>query len=153
MSCVCPLDDVAADGRSGSPMTLRSLAFLPTMPNLVRRAAQAFPDHEFVLTTDGQVTFAEAERQSRLLAKRLLREGVTKGTRVGILFPQGPEFVVALFAATRIGAVAVPLSTFFRAPELRRAMSHVDVEALIAPHTLLGRDVAEQCENVWPELH
>ena len=122
------------------------------MPNLVRRAAHAFPDREFVLTTDGQVTFAEAERQSRLLAKRLLREGVTKGTRVGMLFPQGPEFVVALFAATRIGAVAVPLSTFYRAPELRRAITHVDVETLIAPSRLLGRDVAEWFEELWPEV-
>jgi acyl-CoA synthetase (AMP-forming)/AMP-acid ligase II len=122
------------------------------MPNLVRRAAHAFADREFVLTTDGQLTFAEAERQSRLLAKRLVRDGVTKGTRVGILFPQGPEFVVALFAVTRIGAVAVPQSTFARAPELRRALSHVDVEALIAPDALLGRDVAEWFEDVWPAL-
>src|SRR5438067_13644636 len=105
---------------SGDGMTLRPLEYAPTMPNLIRRAADAFLDREFVLTTDGQLTFAEAERQSRLLAKRLLREGVTKGTRVGILFPQGPEFVVALFAATSIGAVAGPRSTFFRAPELRR---------------------------------
>ena len=37
-----------------------------------------------------------------------------KGVRVGILAPNGPDFVVAFLAVTRIGAVAVPINTFFQ---------------------------------------
>ena len=101
---------------------------------------------------DRRLTFAEAEAQSRRLARRLLRSGVAKGTTVGVLFPQGPDFVVALLAVTRIGAIAVPLSTFIRGPELRRAIRHADVDTIVAPATLLGRDIATELEALWPEL-
>ena len=40
------------------------------------------------------------------------RSGAGKGTHVGILHPNGSEFVVAWLAAARIGAVSVPFSTF-----------------------------------------
>lgn len=75
-----------------------------------------------------------------------------KGTRVGMTFPQGSEFVVAMLAITRIGAVAVPLSTFFRGPELLAAVRHADIHLLLAPRILLGHDTTVLFESVWPEL-
>jgi acyl-CoA synthetase (AMP-forming)/AMP-acid ligase II len=131
---------------------MQPLDFPPTIPNLVRRAAARFADREYVVTGTQRLTFAGADVQSRALATKLLRWGAGKGTHVGILFPQGADFVVALLAVTRIGAVAVPLSTFFRGPELRRAVRHADVDTLIAPRELLGRDVQAEFETVWPEL-
>ena len=123
-------------------MKLQPLEYPPTVANLVRHAARAFPANEFVVMPDRRFTFAEAEEQSRRLAQRLLRNGIAKGTTVGMLFPQGPDFVVAVLAVTRIGAVAVPLSTFMRGPELQRAIRHADVDTLLAPPDLLGRDIA-----------
>jgi acyl-CoA synthetase (AMP-forming)/AMP-acid ligase II len=124
----------------------------PTIPNLVRQAAEQFTTRDYVVTPDRRLTFAEADAQSRRLAKRLLRSGVGKGARVGICFPQGPDFVVALLAVTRIGAVVVPLSTFLRGPELHRAVRHADVELLIAPRDLLGQRTEALFESVWPDL-
>jgi hypothetical protein len=46
----------------------------------------------------------------------------------------------------------VPLSTFLRGPELRRAIRHVDVDTLVAPATLLGRDTTTMLEDLFPEL-
>jgi acyl-CoA synthetase (AMP-forming)/AMP-acid ligase II len=133
-------------------MTMRPLDFPPTIPHVVRRGAERFGDREFVVSPQQRLTFADAELRSRRVAKRLLRSGVHKGTHVGLLFPQGPDYVVALFAATRIGAVAVPLSTFLRGPELQRAVRHTDIDTLVAPAALLGRDLASEFEDIWPEL-
>lgn len=83
---------------------------------------------------------------------QLLRAGVGKGTRVALLFPQGPEGVVTLLAVARIGAVAVPLSTFARGGELRSALRHADVDTLVVPATLLGRDLPAELEDVLPGL-
>jgi acyl-CoA synthetase (AMP-forming)/AMP-acid ligase II len=116
----------------------------PTVPNLLRRAAARFGPNDYLVTPDRRLTFDEAEQRSRLLAKRLLRAGVGKATRVGMVFPQGPDFVVALLAITRIGALAVPLSTFLRGPEMRRALRHGDVELLLAAPAAL--------DATWPEL-
>jgi acyl-CoA synthetase (AMP-forming)/AMP-acid ligase II len=130
----------------------RPLDFPPTVPKLVRCAADRFATRDYVITPDRRLTFADAEARSRRLAKRLLESGVGKGTRVAMLFPQGADFVVAFLAITRTGAIAVPLSTFARPPELRRAIRHVDVAMLLAPPSVPGRDTAELFEDVWPQL-
>jgi acyl-CoA synthetase (AMP-forming)/AMP-acid ligase II len=118
----------------------------------VRRAAERFSSRDYLVTPDHRLTFAQADERSRRLAKWLVRSGVGKGSRVGIWFPQGPDFVVALLAVTRIGAIVVPLSTFLRGPELRRAVRHADVHMVIAPRVLLGLSTEENFEFVWPEL-
>jgi acyl-CoA synthetase (AMP-forming)/AMP-acid ligase II len=51
---------------------------------------------------------------------------------VGLLYPNGPEFVVASLAAARIGAVAVPISTFSTAAEVRTLLNNADVDTLLA---------------------
>ncbi|HMK63824.1 MAG TPA: class I adenylate-forming enzyme family protein [Acidimicrobiales bacterium] len=133
-------------------MNSPSVPFSPTMGNLLRHAEQRFAAGDYVVTQDKRLTFESAEVQSRRLAKRLLKAGVGKGTRIGVLFPQGPDFVTALLAITRVGGVAVLLSTFLRPPELARAVRHADLDTLIAPRSLLGQDLYEQFEITWPEL-
>ena len=133
-------------------MTSPSAPFTPTIVHLLRQADARFADRDYVVTHDARLTFRSAEEESRRLAKRLLQAGVGKGTRVGVLFPQGPDFVTALLAITRIGGVAVLLSTFLRPPELGRAVRHTDLDTLLAPRSLLGQDIEEQFEVTWPEL-
>ena len=60
----------------------------------------------------GALTYGELDRRSRNLAAALLERGVGKGTRVGVLFPNGPDWVVAWAAACRLGAVVLPVNTF-----------------------------------------
>jgi acyl-CoA synthetase (AMP-forming)/AMP-acid ligase II len=131
---------------------MRSLDYPPTIPNLVRRAATSFGAREYLVTPDRSLTFADAEMLSGRWAKHLLAAGIGKGTRIGLLFPQGAEFVVAILAITRIGAIAVPMSTFARAPELRRAIRHADVAMLLAPRVLLEREAQDLLEEVLPQL-
>lgn len=117
--------------------------FEPTVPVVLRRAAERHGERDWVVTPTERLSFAEAERRSRLLAKHLLAAGISKGRRLGMLFPQGPDFAVAFLAITRIGAIAVPLSTFARPAELRTAARHADVDTLLTEGPLAG---------VWPEL-
>src|SRR3989442_1852398 len=64
----------------------------------------------------GQVsthTFAEFRARSNQLAHALIRLGITRGDRVGIILSQRPETAVAHLAAYKLGAVSLPLSTLF----------------------------------------
>src|SRR6266516_755669 len=58
-----------------------------TVPALLRRHAGTTPDLQFVVTEDAALTYGELDRASRRLAARLVRAGVGKGTRVGLLMP------------------------------------------------------------------
>jgi acyl-CoA synthetase (AMP-forming)/AMP-acid ligase II len=134
--------------RNGEP----ELEYTPTIATIVRRAEGLFGDTQYVVMPDRQITFRELEGASRRLAKELLAAGVTKGTPVGIHLPTGPDWVVAFFGATRIGAVAMPFSTLYRPAELRTAMRIGDVSVLLSATALLGKDHEAFLEDAVPGL-
>jgi acyl-CoA synthetase (AMP-forming)/AMP-acid ligase II len=101
-----------------------------TIPGLLRRHAGTTGD---LLVCDGErLGYAAAERQSAAIARGLLALGAGKGTRVALLFPNGADCVVHWLAATRIGAIALPISTMSTAAELRWLLTHADAEILAA---------------------
>src|ERR1700687_4851373 len=134
------------------PIEVPDLGYKPTLGAAVGRAAKEYGDTDFIVMPDRRLTFADAEAQSRHLAKRMLGAGLGKGSRVGVFFTYGPEFVVTWLAALRIGALVMPFSTIYRPPELRTVLRIGDVDTLIAPATLLGRDVGSFLEEAVPGL-
>jgi acyl-CoA synthetase (AMP-forming)/AMP-acid ligase II len=111
-----------------------------TVPALVRRWAAAQADVAFITTVDGELTYGELEQRSRALVGRLLERGVGKGTRVGLMMPNGVDWAVVAVAVARAGAVLVPLSTLLRPPELEAHLRAAGVEQLILVRSFRGRD-------------
>jgi acyl-CoA synthetase (AMP-forming)/AMP-acid ligase II len=127
------------------------LPYDAVLPVMLAAVAVAHGSSDFVVSmgADGtveRITYAEAETRSADMAARLLAAGVTKGVRVGILAPNGPDFAAAFLAITRIGAVAVPINTFFQPAELHWVVRDADVHTLLAVDMLLGKDVLERIQ-------
>jgi len=61
----------------------------------------------------GTLSYAQLQAQADRLAHALVRLGVRRGDRVGIVMPQRPETAVAHMAIYQLGAVAMPLSMLF----------------------------------------
>jgi acyl-CoA synthetase (AMP-forming)/AMP-acid ligase II len=111
-----------------------------TVPALLRRQAGERASHPLLFCDDQTLTYAEADRRSAALARGLLAVGAGKGTHVGILHPNGAEFVVSWLAAARIGAVSFPLSTFSTDTELRSLLRGADIEVLLSATSYRSRD-------------
>jgi acyl-CoA synthetase (AMP-forming)/AMP-acid ligase II len=126
--------------------------FEPTVPAMLRALAGRYGPRELLVVGERRVRYEEAEAESALLARGLLAEGVGKGTRVGLLLPNGPEWVFAWLAAARIGALVVPLNTFSRARELRFVLRHADVDTLLTAGRFLSHDYLALLEECAPEL-
>lgn len=109
---------------------------MPELVDLLRRR----PHHPLLICDDEQITYGVAEKRSAELARGLLHLGAGKGTHVGLLYPNGPDFVVAVLAAARIGAVVVPFSTFQTAAELRTQLLASDTEIMLAATDFRDRD-------------
>lgn len=124
----------------------------PTLAALLRRSVRDFGDETYLVTPADSPTYAEAEERSARLACRLLGEGVGKGSRVGLFFANGVDWVVWWLAVSRIGALAVPLSTMYTPLELAKVLRLADIALLVAPSRNLGIDVAERFEAAVPEL-
>jgi acyl-CoA synthetase (AMP-forming)/AMP-acid ligase II len=128
------------------------LGYVPTIPVALHRAVELWGDREFVVTPDRRMTFREAEERSRRLAKRMIAAGIGKGTRVGLYFTYGQEWVIAWLAASRIGALVMPLATTYRPAEIRKVLRIGDIDTLVTANTVLGRDVQEMLEQTVPGL-
>ena len=88
-----------------------------TVPLLLHRHADTTPDLQFVVTEDDALTYREVERASNRLAARLVREGIGKGTRVGLLMPNGCEW--ALTAISQALFWPEPMLAFLQAEASR----------------------------------
>ena len=128
------------------------IGFRPTIGDAIRRAAAEFGDVDYVVTLKDRLTYAEAEQASANLARRMLARGIGKGTRVGLFYPNGTDWVIAWLAASRIGAVVLPMSTLYAPGELRKVLRLGDVHVLLAPARVLKVDVPAFLEEALPGL-
>ena len=103
-----------------------------TLPALWHRQSRKHADRLLLACDDTRITYAEAEQRSRRLARGLLALGAIKGSHIALLYPNGPEFIIGMLAAARIGAVVLPLSTLSTAEELRWLLTHSDTAFLLA---------------------
>ncbi|ANI40266.1 class I adenylate-forming enzyme family protein [Mycolicibacterium vaccae] len=123
-----------------------------TVPALLTAAARAYGDRSYVVSPTERLTYADADRRSAHLARWLLGQGAGKGTRIGLFMPNSAQWVSWWLAVSRIGAVAVPLSTMYRPLELAKVLRLADVAMLIAPPQVLDIDVVGRLREALPGL-
>ncbi|KUI32424.1 AMP-dependent synthetase [Mycobacterium sp. IS-1742] len=124
----------------------------PTIPALLAQSVRDFGDQTYVVSPTGRLTYRDAEQRSADIARRLLHQGIGKGVRVGLFFPNGVEWIVWWLAVSRIGALAVPLSTMYTPAELAKVVRLADVAMVVGPSEVLGTDVADRFEAAFPAL-
>lgn len=96
------------------------------------------------------VTWAELHGRVAALADALSRRGVGFGDRVMVLMLNRTEFVEAVLAANRIGAIAVPVNFRLTATELAFLVEDCDARVMITESVLAV--VAAAVRNVTPVL-
>lgn len=77
-------------------------------------------------------SFSEVDAAASALAVRLAGMGIAKGERVAVIALNQIEWVVAFFAAARIGAVVVALNVRYRETELDHMLADSGAGAVIA---------------------
>ena len=85
---------------------------------LLDHAAQLHPEREALVCGDQRLGWREVESAASQLAISLAKRGVCCGDRVALLVGNCNEFVIALFAIARLGAISVPISIREQTPGL-----------------------------------
>src|SRR5215212_7722004 len=111
------------------------------VPDVIRRHAARRPGAMALRHGERELGFGELDERSNRLAQALLGSGVGAGTRVAYLDRSSPEVVELLFAASKLGAVLVPLNWRLAAPELAAVLADAQAPVLIAGPAF--REVAE----------
>ncbi len=129
------------------------MAEVETIPALLALRHETDPDLPAIVADDGHLTYAALDEASAAVAARLVGAGVVKGDRIGLLAPNSAEWAVVAYAAMRVGAVLVPLSTLLRPPELIAQVSTAGISHLIAAPEVRGRrHLDELAATVDPDL-
>ena len=85
---------------------------------MLEEVARRYGEKTAIVSGDCRLSYAELDEASNKVANALIKMGLSKGDHVAMLLTNSPEFVVIYFGVTKIGAVAVPLDTKYKADEL-----------------------------------
>jgi acyl-CoA synthetase (AMP-forming)/AMP-acid ligase II len=108
-----------------------------TLTELLDGRANSHPDKPALIFKDGHWSYAEFQREVHRVANGFLKIGVKKGDRIAFVLPNCSEFLFAVFAATRIGAVFVPLNPQYTAEEAEYVLHHSEASICLTSPELL----------------
>ncbi|BBY04989.1 class I adenylate-forming enzyme family protein [Mycobacterium noviomagense] len=109
-----------------------------TIDQVVRSRAAQYGAKPMAVDQSGRLTYSDLEASTRVLAAIFVEAGVGKGTRVGLIMPNGVRWVQTAVALTRIGAVLVPLSTLLQPRELLAQLRVASVQFLVTVEKFRG---------------
>jgi fatty-acyl-CoA synthase len=93
--------------------------------------ARRNPHRTAIIDDEGSMTFAELNDASNAVANRLLAMGVTGGDGVAILARNHRWFLIANYAAARVGARTILLNTEFSGPQIRDVAAREGAKVII----------------------
>jgi len=83
-----------------------------------KNTAARTPGAPAICYFDQVIPFGEVDRLSNQLAAAFQEMGIEKGDRIVVDLQNVPQFPIAVYAAWKIGAIAVPLNPMYREKEL-----------------------------------
>lgn len=108
-----------------------------TLPEHVAHWARRRPDRPAIIFQGREIRYRELDESIRRLAGWLDSAGVRAGDRVAVHLPNSPQFVIAMLAVLRLGAVHVPVNPVFRGAELSHELGDSGSEVVITLDSLL----------------
>jgi crotonobetaine/carnitine-CoA ligase len=131
-------------------MTLAAAPDERTLVHVLRKAAAAFPDKDWLVTDAGAATYREMETLSNRLANGLTAAGVGGGRTVLVMMQDVIEFVAVWAAMCKSGGIEVPVNTAYRGDILVHVANDSRAETFILDGRFLERfeAVAERLLHV-----
>jgi len=104
---------------------------------LIQKHATIQPNSNAVICGDNGTVFiwSELDLIINRFGNALKRMGVMKGDVVALYLPNSPEFLIAYFATSRIGAVILPFNVLFRTGEISYILNNSRAKVLIGSST------------------
>jgi acyl-CoA synthetase (AMP-forming)/AMP-acid ligase II len=102
------------------------------LATLIAELAADRPEAPAVTLGDSTTTFRQLDARSSQLAHALMREGVQRGARVGIMSRNSPLMWEAVFACSKIGAVLVAINWRLSPREVATIVRDADPVVMLA---------------------
>ncbi len=100
-------------------------------------AAARWGNREALVFRDRRYSFTLIAAEVDRVARGLIQAGVKPGDKVAIWLLNCPEWIFAMLALAKIGAVHVPINTRFRTVDLAQVLARSDASTLLT-HDVSG---------------
>ena len=118
------------------------------------KVAEEYPNDNAITYTDRDYkrTWKEFNEEVEKVAKNFLRIGVRKGDHVAIWATNTPEWLLTLFATTKIGAILVTVNTNYKVFELEYLLRQSDTKVLVMNQGFKDVNYIQIVNELCPKL-
>ncbi|HEY3745479.1 MAG TPA: AMP-binding protein [Gemmatimonadaceae bacterium] len=102
-----------------------------SLTDYLRDSATRWPDRPALLFKGSTVSYRQLDDQSNALAAAMVAMGIKRGDRVALCLPNCPQFLLAEFAAWKVGAIACPFNPTYSDREMEEALRATGAETLV----------------------
>lgn len=92
------------------------------------------PRKTAIFMEERKLSYANLKEAIDTFAYFLKQSGIQKGDKVAMIVGNCEAFVVALYAITKLGAIAVPLNTFLKQEEFEYILNDCDAKMLLSSY-------------------
>ncbi|MGD0275867.1 MAG: AMP-binding protein [Syntrophales bacterium] len=110
-------------------------------------ASKLVPDDKMYICKDRTISFSEMNETSDRVASWLLKKGIRKGDRIGIIALNQPEWLHVYFAAAKIGAAIVGLNVRYRDMELDYMLNQSETSLVVSLTEFGGFDYVKYFDS------
>ncbi len=120
-----------------------------TISEVLKRSVEEFPNNVALSGIDSNtISYAELKSKVEKISNFLKDQGIVSGDRVAILAENSPNWGVAYFAITTMGAVAIPIMTEFQSTDVHHILRHSGSKAIFISSKLYDKLEDFNSENL-----
>ncbi|MDY6863011.1 MAG: long-chain fatty acid--CoA ligase [Thermodesulfobacteriota bacterium] len=99
--------------------------------SFLENSANNFPDKIAVRYYGLKLSYRKLKRCTEKFAGSLSDLGVKKGDRIALVFPNSPQMIITLYAAFKLGFIAVPVNPLYTEREMEWQIKNSDAQVII----------------------
>lgn len=108
------------------------------------KQANLAPHNEALVFEGRRYTYGDLLQRVSAVAQQMQKSGIRPGDKVGILFPNHPDYVASFFAAAGLGATIVPINPLLKSDEIAHILSDSHATTLVVHESTLAEALKSQ---------
>ena len=108
-----------------------NLADYSSVIDLIEESFQAYPDRMAIESMGHSISYRQLDILSQDFAAYLQTLGLEAGARIGIMFPNIPQYLIAMLGTLRAGFVVVNINPLYTARELEHQLQDSGASILV----------------------
>lgn len=135
-----------------APTPAPTLPTARTLAQVLAEKAAANPSSDALFHDDLRWSYSELLQRSQGVARAFLAQGVRPGDRIGVLLGNDPNWLLTCLGASMVGAVFVPLNTWYKAGELAWTIRHCGLSLIVSASHFIKTDYTRLFGELMPDF-